>query len=116
MPHRTGPTNQELVELIAELKAEGYKGNKFLARLAEELEKPTRRRREVSLSNINRTARDGETIVVPGKVLDGKVDKKLTIAAWKFSAQAMESIANAGGKIMSIQELIKSGKSARIIG
>jgi large subunit ribosomal protein L18e len=116
MPHRTGPTNSELKALIDELKQAGYKGNKFLARLGKELDKATRNRREVSLARINRTAKEGEMVVVPGKVLDGRLEKKLTIAAWRFSAQARESVKNSGGKIMSISELMKSGKAARIIG
>ena len=116
MPHRTGPTNEKLAKLISELKQAGYKGDKFSVLLAKELEKPTRRRREVSLSNINRTARDGEIIVVPGKVLDGKIEKKVTIAAWKFSAHARGSVEKAGGETMTIHELLKSGKKARIVG
>ena len=116
MPHPTGPTNQELAGLIAQLKQEGYKGNKFLARIGKELARPTRQRREVSLSNINRTAKDGETVVVPGKVLDGKIEKKITVACWKISEGARKRVNDLGGKIITIQELMKSGKAARIMG
>jgi len=116
MPHRTGPTNVELANLIASLKQEGYKGNKFLARLGKELEKPTRQRREVSLSNINRTAKEGETVVVPGKVLDGRIEKKVTVACWGISASARKSLEKVGGKVITIQDLVKSGQTARIMG
>jgi large subunit ribosomal protein L18e len=116
MPRPTGPTDQGLVKLIGQLKQEGYNGNKFLARLGKELSRPTRQRREVSLSNINRTAKDGETVVVPGKVLDGKIEKKVTVACWKISAGAEKRLKDVGGKIITIEELMKSGKAARIMG
>ncbi len=62
----------------------------------------------------------GETVVVPGKVLgDGSLDHKLEIAAFKFTQSAKEKIKKAGGKFMSISELIKKnpkGSNVRIIG
>ena len=117
MPHRTGPTNNELRNLIDSLKKKGYdKKDNFLLRLAKELNKPSRQRREVSLSNINRVSKDKEIIVVPGKVLDGKIEKKITLAAWSFSSSAKKSLELAGCKIISIWDLLKSDKKARIVG
>ncbi len=62
--------------------------------------------------------RDGETALIPGKVLSlGKMDKKLTVAAFKFSESALEKI-NANGKAISIEELLKNnpdGKKVRIL-
>jgi large subunit ribosomal protein L18e len=116
MPRRTGPTNDQLKKLIAELKELGYKGNKFAARIAKDLEKPSRIRREVGLSNINRTAKEGETVVVPGKVLDGIITKKVEVACWNISATARKHLEAAGGSIITINELIKNGKTGRIMG
>jgi large subunit ribosomal protein L18e len=116
MPRRTGPTNDQLKNLIAELKAKGWEGNKFAARIAKDLEKPSRIRREVSLSNINRTAKEGETVVIPGKVLNGIIKKKVTVACWAISTTAQKNLEAVGGNVITLNDLMKSGKTGRIMG
>jgi len=118
---RTGPTNLSLKNLIGELKKKAYADNiPLFARIAEDLEKPTRQRREVNLSKISRHAKAGEIIVVPGKVLaSGELSQSITIAAWKFSGQAVEKIAKAKAKAITINDLMKNGikeTPIRIIG
>ncbi len=120
MSKRTGPTTLELRNLIFELKKLASKQKiKLWKRIAEDLEKPTRIRREVNLYKINKYTRKDEIALVPGKVLSmGNLDKKITIAAYKFSKQAEEKI-NKIGKAISIKELIKEnpkGRKIRIIG
>ena len=109
MPKPTGPTNPVLVGLIEDLKAAGHKHNvPFAIKLAEELSKPERIKVEVNLTRIERNANKGETIVVPGKVLgDGELKKPLTIAAANFSMSALEKISKAGGKALTLSELIE---------
>ena len=72
----------------------------------------------VNISKIMTYTREGETAIVPGKVLSlGKMDKKLTIAAYHFSDKAMEKI-NKNGKALTIQELLKKnpkGNKVRIL-
>ena len=74
---------------------------------------------EDNIYKINKTTRDGETAIVPGKVLsEGELTKKITVAAWQFSEKAKEKI-NKVGKAVSIKELIKKnpkGSKVRIIG
>ena len=118
---RTGPTNQYLQELIKELKKKSnLDGAMFWKRLATDLERPTRQRRVVNLSKINRFTKEGEVIVVPGKVLSsGELNHSLTIAAWQFSQKALEKINKKKAKAISIQELMNTnikGKRVRIIG
>ncbi len=118
---RTGPTNEQLQETISELRDSGHKDNSaLLLRIASDLSKATRQRRVVNLSKINRFTKDGETIVVPGKVLAaGELDHSVTIAAWKFSSQALEKIQKSKSKAVSIQQLVSSGvdgKKIRIMG
>lgn len=118
---RTGPTNEQLKALIVELKDRGYKdGSAMMLRLAADLEKPTRQRRVVNLSRINRYTKAGETIVVPGKVLaSGNLNHSLTIAAWKFSTQALDKIQKSNSKAITIVELVNAGlqgKRIRVIG
>ena len=118
---KTGPTNEQLQSLLVELKDKGHKSKSpFFLRLASDLGRSTRQRRVINLSKINRYTKDGETIVVPGKVLAaGELDHSITIAAWKFSEQAIAKIEKSKSKAMPISELIDSdvkGKKIRVFG
>ena len=93
---------------------------KLWARVARDLSRSNRQRREINLSRIQRFAKDGDVVVVPGKVLSaGILLKKVNVAAWSFSATAKEKIKASGGKTFSLQELVKSnpkGTGVKIIG
>lgn len=107
--------------LIDELRKKAFSDKIMLwKRLASDLEKPTRQRKIVNLGRINRFTSDGETIVVPGKVLaSGDLQRKVTIAAWQFSDEAVEKIQKANSKAITINELLKhdpKGKKIRILG
>ena len=119
MPKPTGPTNPIVKKLAEEIHNQGYKGNsKFLIRLAELIEKPSRRKKGVSLAKLNRIAKENETVVVVDKVLDGLISKPLDIAAISFSHKAKISIEKVGGKHMTIKELIHKnpkGSNVRIV-
>jgi len=118
---RTGPTNPNLKGLIRELRRISSEKNvRLWKRVAFDLEKPTRQKRIINLSRINRYAKENETIVVPGKVLgSGLLNHKVTIAAYGFSNSALEKINKADSKAMKIEELMKEsvkGKRIRIMG
>ncbi len=87
--------------------------------IIEYLERPKRKRIAVNLSKINRYAKEGETVIVPGKVLGaGELTKKLTIAAFSFSSSALRKIKKANGQALTLQELLKinpRGSNVRII-
>lgn len=109
-----------LKSLIIELRKLGVKEKSNLwKRLASDLSRSTRQRREVNVEKINQYAREGETVVVPGKVLaEGEAGKKLTVAAWAFSEAAKAKISKKG-KAMTIAQLMKEnpkGKKVRILG
>ena len=121
MSKRTGPSNPILQNLVMELKKKSREQSvNIWRRVANDLEKPTRQRRVVNLSSINRYTKENEIIVVPGKVLGaGNLKHKLTISAFQFSNGAIEKIEKVGAKIIPILELSKenpTGKSIRIIG
>lgn len=121
MTKRTGPTNLELRSLIEELKKKHYSDNRPIwKRIAKDLERPTRNRRAVNLSRINRYTKENETVIVPGKVLaSGDLNHSLVIAAWRFSGQAIDKIKKANARAISIYDLVKEnpeGKNVRIIG
>lgn len=114
----TNPAKQKLIE---ELKTAAFSQKTPLwKRLAMDLEKSNRASRIVNLSRINAHTKDGETIVIPGKVLaGGMLDHKVNVAAITFSNAAAEAIKAANGSIMTINELLKDGakgKKIRIIG
>jgi len=113
--------NKQLQSLIFELKrkSEQEKVN-IWKKVASDLERPTRIRRIVNLSKINRYINDNEVALVPGKVLGGgDLEKKVTVAAYSFSKQAIDKIRQKNGKAVHISELMKSnpkGNKVRIIG
>lgn len=106
---KKGPTNPVLVKTLQSLRSTGYGEEKGIwVDVAERLGRPTRRRAEVNVSKLARYCKDGETVIVPGKVLSsgslGK--KKLNVAAWAFSKEAREKITASGGKCMAIEDLL----------
>jgi len=114
---RTGPTNKSMERLIEEIRKVAAKENSdFWRRIARELERPTRTRRNVNLMRINKNTKEGETIIVPGKVLGtGNLEHNVTIVAYNFSESAINKIKSK----MTIGELLHKnpkGKNVRIIG
>ena len=74
-------------------------------RVAELLEKPRRKKIEVNVGEIDKKAREGEIVVVPGKVLgNGRITKKITVIAFSFSESAKAKIERAGGKTLYLTD------------
>ncbi|MBS3165507.1 50S ribosomal protein L18e [Candidatus Woesearchaeota archaeon] len=119
MAKRTGPTNYQLQQLLAEMAPKIQTSNLW-RRISEDLQKPSRQRRIVNLYKIQQYAQDGETILVPGKVLSvGEINKKVEVAALTFSTEAKKKILEAKGKVMTIHDLLHKnpeGKNVRILG
>jgi large subunit ribosomal protein L18e len=114
-------SDPNLVALIDSLKkASREKGTDIWRDIALRLEKPSRNWAEVNLSKLELFANEGDIIVVAGKVLGaGDINKKLTVAAYKFSASAAKKIEDAGGRKLTIPELVRespSGRDVRIMG
>ncbi|MFC1648459.1 50S ribosomal protein L18e [Nanoarchaeota archaeon] len=112
--------NPQMAKLVQELKKSSIEqGVGIWKRVAEDLEKPSRKRREVNIYLIDRIAKDGETLVVPGKVLGtGELGKKVKVAALNFSDSAYSKI-KAKGEALTLLELMKKnpkGKDVRILG
>ncbi|MBI4448053.1 50S ribosomal protein L18e [Candidatus Woesearchaeota archaeon] len=115
-----GPTNIHFKRLINELGKLSKKEQSALwGRVADDLSKSTRRRREVNIYRINKYSKDGDTVIVPGKVLGvGEIGHAVTVAAWNFSEIARKKITKKG-KVMPIQELMKKnpkGEGVRLLG
>ena len=112
--------NNQLKELVHELRVASATGQGAVwAAVAEDLERPTRKYAAVNLSALARTTKQGETIVVPGKVLgDGEISHAITIAALGFSQSAQAKLKASKATLMTIKELAQKdpkGKTVRII-
>jgi large subunit ribosomal protein L18e len=121
MARHVKKTNPALVTLIEGLKKSAYENKAPIWKdIAERLEKPLRNWPEVNLNRISMYVHEKETALIPGKVLStGKLTKKISIAAWAFTEKAQEKIKKAGGKTLSIEQLVEKnpkGKDIRIVG
>lgn len=117
----TRKTNPELIALVASLRETGREQDAPIWRdIAQRLERPSRLWAEVNVGKLETTVGDGETAVVPGKVLSaGHVSRPLTVAAFAFSGKAQEKIKAAGGDCLSLGALAetnKTGSKCRIVG
>ena len=105
--------------LIKDLQNKGLKNPVWKA-VAKGLNRPRRKGYEVNLFRIEKYAKPKSKIVVPGVVLgSGEIKKAVTVAALRFSDEARRKIEKAGGKCLSIQEMIAQnpqGKGVRIMG
>ncbi len=102
-------SNPNLIALIKNLRKQSYdEGVAIWKEVAIKLEKPNRNHAEVNIEHINKHTEEGEAVVIPGKVLsDGKLDHKVTVAAYGFTKNAEEKIAKAGSEAISIEELME---------
>jgi len=121
MATRMKKTNPMLISLIQDLKKQAYEQKAPIWKdIARRLEKPLQNWPVVNLKRIDLYINEKETALVPGKVLSpGNLTKKVNIAAWSFSEKSLEKIKKAGGKSLTIQELIQTnpkGKDIRIMG
>ncbi len=100
--------NPELVETI--IKAKKLKPWLKISHL---LSYPRSKRIEVNLNKINNESKEGDTIVVPGKILgQGEIDKKLVVVAFNFSNEAREKLKNQKCETKTILEEIKQNPKA----
>jgi large subunit ribosomal protein L18e len=77
---------------------------------------PARSRHSVNIYKINKYTREGDNVVVPGKVLsDGKIDHKINISAIEFSAKALAALKGSGCTTPSISEMAKAERIKIII-
>jgi len=101
--------NPELVETIIKNKK-----NDMWLEVASVLSSPRRRKIEINLDEIEEKTKEGDTIIVPGKVLGkGDVSKKIRVAALSFSEKAKEKLKNKNCEVVSILEEIKINPGAR---
>lgn len=115
MDKKADPTNPVLLDTIELLKDQEAP---VWREVAENLGKVNRRRPEVNLSDIERVTEDGDTVVVPGKVLgSGRLTKEVTVAAFKASGSAKKKIKDQGA-FSFIEDLVDEnpeGEEVKIV-
>lgn len=113
-------TNEVLLQTLEELKKTSREKDAPIWRdVADRLEAPASRWAYVNVSKIERNANQGETALVPGKLLaSGELKKRIDVAAWAFSEEARRKVSAAGGKCYSISDILRhnpDGKNVRIV-
>ncbi len=105
--------NPELVELVTVLRKKGQ----FWQDFARELAKPRRQEVKVNLAKISENVKDGDIVVVPGKVLgSGDLSKNVTLGAFSFSASALSKVkATKIEDLKKIADSHKDGKGVKVI-
>ncbi len=79
------------------------------------VEVPSRKRPVVNLSKIEANTKDGDKVVVPGKVLfDRKISRKVTISAMEYSSTALGSLRDAGCSVIDLKDMLKE-KGIKVI-
>ena len=113
--------NQVGIQMVKELKQASTKNDAPIwLRLAKLALKTSVSKRVVNLTQINDVTKEGEVIVVPGKILGtGNVSHKITLSSFSISNSAAKKIIESGGNIIGFKEMIEkfpTGKGVRIIG
>jgi large subunit ribosomal protein L18e len=101
-------SNPDLVETIRIAKKnEGWLG------VAGALSGSRRNKSSINLDKINQESKEGDKIIVPGKVLSvGNISKKIKVSALNFSESAKQKLKEAKVDFNFIIEEIKSNPSA----
>lgn len=106
MKNKTSP-------VLAETIMAAKKKEKWLE-VAALISMPRRKMQGVNIDRISKEAKEGETIVIAGKVLSkGELGKKLKICALGFSALALKKIKESKGQAVMLLNEIKSNPDAK---
>ena len=110
--HRT-ITNPELVETIRFLKVKARENKSKIWKVAaDQLSKPRGGRALLNLNHISRASTADSTVLIPGKVLgEGILKHRVVVGAFHFSQTARTKIERAGGKCVTIRDLVDSNPS-----
>lgn len=102
--------------LAALEKARQDKRKPVYDRIHELVAVPSRRRVSVDVYKISSSTKEGDTVVVPGKVLGvGAMSHSVSIAALGFSASALKSLKDANCRIITIKDVLGAAKLRIIV-
>ena len=102
------------VQAISTVKSDA-KNAGLWKRVAKIVSLPRRSRVSVNLNKLDKFAKEGDFIIVPGKVLSfGNVKRKFKIAAVEYSQNAEQKLKSNGCEVVGIEHMIKK-ENPRII-
>ncbi|MDE1865172.1 MAG: 50S ribosomal protein L18e [Candidatus Micrarchaeota archaeon] len=107
---RINVERQDLKDWLQELKgaSRGERNAKLWKRVLELSAVPARSRRSVNIYKINKYTKDGDNVVVPGKVLsEGRMDHKVNITAIEFSASALVRLRDSQCTVRGLGDMLK---------
>jgi len=111
LERKTNPLLREIIVLLKKQK-EG-----LWIRAADLLSRPGMH--SVNLEKLNKCSKEGETIIVPGKILAaGDLGHSVKVAAFSISEAALLKLKKSKSQFMTIQELLKQfpkGSGIKII-
>ncbi|RMD67321.1 50S ribosomal protein L18e [Candidatus Pacearchaeota archaeon] len=94
--------------LQSALKSDGWRD------LSKKLAVARRKQLALNLDEINELAKDGDVVVVPGRVLSqGMITKKVKVCAFGFSKRAQEKLQEGKVEFAHVFEEIKTNPSAK---
>jgi len=104
-------TNKELVKTIQNLKK-----NENWINIARIISGPRKNLSNLNLEKINTDSKEGDIVVIPGKVLSqGEIDKKIKIIALGFSKKAIDKLSKSKTEFSFINEEVKKNPNAKEI-
>lgn len=102
---KTNPSTMETIAIALK--------NKNWFKIAQIISASTKQYSSVNLDKIDKLTQNGDTVVIPGKVLStGELTKKVRICALGFSALAIEKMKKTKSEAVSIAQEIKSNPKA----
>jgi len=105
----TRKTSSEIVETILAAKK-----LKAWLKIANSISVPRRKQASVNLSEIDEETKEGDTVLIPGKVLgSGDVSKKIRVVALYFSQGAIKKLKAKKCEVVSVREEIKVNPKAQ---
>ena len=105
----TGPTDPLAAEIASKLR-------KDYPVVVRHLLKSRRAKEGVNVDKISRSSQENESVIVPGTCLGtGKIDRKVTVYAMRFSASARKKIEEKGGKCLPLLQLAKDKPKGRVL-
>ena len=102
-------TSSEIVETIIAAKK-----NKAWLKIAHMISGPRRKQASVNLIDIEKETKEGDTVLIAGKVLgSGDVSKKVRVVALYFSEEARKKLKAKKCEVVSVKEEIKVNPKAQ---
>ncbi|MGP6207553.1 50S ribosomal protein L18e [Cuniculiplasma sp. SKW3] len=113
-------TDLNVKETVEHLNAVSRENQTPLWRdIAERIGGPRKNYASINIGKISKVCNDGDTVVVPGKILGGGyVEKKLKLSALYISEKALRKISEAGGEFIplkAIADKIPKGTNVKIM-